>query len=314
MPWARNSDLPEGVRSALPADAQTRFRQVANERLDAGASDESAIRQAWHVVKQGWRKNEEGEWVRKAADEDDFVKAEVAKVDADLGLVFGWAIVSKVDGEPYFDKQGDHIPEDSMLRAAADFMLRSRVAKDMHRGDQIGDVVFAFPLTSDVAKAMGIASKNTGLIVAIKPSPAVLAKYRSGEYTGFSIGGSRIKDEDADEDDGVEKHTPGGHEHDQETHGHSGSGGSDEKALHQEGFARGKADAENIKRKERELRNPSRMRAGRGPSPAQTAASFRRAKELSRRLAQGGPFAEGYYEGFYAEDTNKFDDEDADAA
>jgi len=28
----------------------------------------------------------------------------------------------------------------------------------------------------------------------VKPSPSVLAKFASGEYTGFSIGGERIND------------------------------------------------------------------------------------------------------------------------
>lgn len=127
----------------------------------------------------------------------DFTKAEVAKVNDELGLVMGWAIVCKVNGEPYFDVQDDHIPEDAMLKAAADFMLHSRVAKEMHRGDQIGDIVFAFPLTEDVAKAMDITTQKTGLMVAMRPSdPAVLAKFKSGEYTGFSIGGQRVRDED----------------------------------------------------------------------------------------------------------------------
>jgi hypothetical protein len=128
-----------------------------------------------------------------------FYKADVAKVDAELGLVFGWAIVCKVDAEPFFDSQGDHIPEESMLLAASDFMEHSRVAKEMHDGEQVGDFVFAFPLTSEVAKAMDITTKYTGLMVAMKPSsPAVLEKFRDGTYTGFSIGGSRVKDEDVD--------------------------------------------------------------------------------------------------------------------
>lgn len=125
-----------------------------------------------------------------------FIKAEVAKVDESLGLVFGYAIVSKVDGEPYFDSQGDHIPEEAMLKAGTDFMLHSRVAKEMHSGAPVGGVVFAFPMTEDIAKALDIEVRKTGLLIAMRPSSAVLAKYRSGEYTGFSIGGSRLVDED----------------------------------------------------------------------------------------------------------------------
>lgn len=124
-----------------------------------------------------------------------FTKANVVKVDKSLGLIFGWAIVCKVDGEDYFDLQDDHIPEDSMLKATTEFMIESRKNKDMHSGGFKGTVVFAFPLTTDIAKAMGIASKNTGLMIAAKPDdPAILDKYASGDYQGFSIGGQRLED------------------------------------------------------------------------------------------------------------------------
>lgn len=129
---------------------------------------------------------------------DEFTRAEVAKVSDELGLVLGFGIVSKVDGEDYFDSQGDHIPEESMLAAATDFMQHSRVAKENHTGESVGEIVFAFPLTTEIAKALDITTKYTGLVLAMKPSdPAVLEKYRSGEYRGFSIGGERGKDEDA---------------------------------------------------------------------------------------------------------------------
>jgi hypothetical protein len=122
--------------------------------------------------------------------------AEVLKVDESLGLVLGWAIICKKDGCDYFDLQEDCIPEASMLSAAVDFMQNSRVAKEMHAGEAAGSVVFAFPLTEDIAKAFGIDTKTTGLMIAMKPdSDAMLAKFRNGELTGFSIGGHRIHDE-----------------------------------------------------------------------------------------------------------------------
>jgi hypothetical protein len=123
--------------------------------------------------------------------------AEVLKVDESLGLVLGWAIVCKRDACDYFDLQDDHIPESSMLASAVDFMQNSRVAKEMHGGDAVGSVVFAFPLTTDIAKAFGIETKTTGLMIAIKPdSDDMLIKFRDGTFTGFSIGGHRLKDEE----------------------------------------------------------------------------------------------------------------------
>lgn len=128
--------------------------------------------------------------------------AKASKVDVELGLVMGFAIVCEEDGKPYYDLQGDHIPEDSMLKAAADFMANSRVAKEMHAGEDAGSVLFAFPLTKDIAESMGISAyTKTGLMIAMKPSSAdMLEKFKSGEYTGFSIGGQRLEDEELSDD------------------------------------------------------------------------------------------------------------------
>ena len=122
------------------------------------------------------------------------LQAKVSKVDDELGLVMGWAIICKENGEDYFDKQGDHIPEDSMMAAAVDFMENSRVASEMHTGDDHGNA-WVFPMTTDVAKAFNIQTETTGLMIAMKPDTETLAKFKSGELAAFSIGGERITDE-----------------------------------------------------------------------------------------------------------------------
>ncbi len=122
--------------------------------------------------------------------------SEILKVDDELGLVFGFAIVSKdrqADGSftAHWDTQEHHIPEDVVVKSAAEFMASERAAHDMHGGDDTlhGQVLFAFPLTEDVAKALDIQTPKTGLLIGMKPGVEVLAKFKSGEYTGFSIGG-----------------------------------------------------------------------------------------------------------------------------
>lgn len=121
--------------------------------------------------------------------------SQILKVDEGLGLVFGYAIVCKDGGSDHFDLQGDHIPEATMLKAALDFAENSQVAKDMHGYGEnghrpVGSVPFLFPLTTDIAKSLNISVEKTGLLIAMKPSePSILAKFKSGEYTGFSIGG-----------------------------------------------------------------------------------------------------------------------------
>jgi hypothetical protein len=121
-------------------------------------------------------------------------------VDKALGLVMGYAMICKVNGEPYYDLNLDadgkrvpeHIPEDSMLKASMDFMENSRIGNEMHSGDDKGIYIFAFPLTTEIAKAMGVETRTTGLMVAYKPPPDVLQKFIDGTYTGFSIEGRRI--------------------------------------------------------------------------------------------------------------------------
>ena len=124
------------------------------------------------------------------------IEATVAKVDGGLGLVFGWAIVSEIDGEPYFDTQGDNIPSNVAMKAIAKFMEGERVAKTMHVGERTGTVVMAWPMVPDIMKALGIECNQTGVVIAMKPdSPESLRKFQSGEFTGFSIGGSAISEE-----------------------------------------------------------------------------------------------------------------------
>lgn len=124
------------------------------------------------------------------------------KVDEELGIAFGWAMISKVDGEDYYDLQDDNIPEESMLKASVDFMENSRVGGDMHihTDDGVkkaGNILFAFPMTSEAADALMIKTKYTGLLIGMKVmDKEVLSKIKDGTYTGFSIGGIRIVDEE----------------------------------------------------------------------------------------------------------------------
>ena len=128
-------------------------------------------------------------------------KALKTSKDGELGLIFGWAIISTENGKPYYDTQGDYIPDDSMLRAAAEFMESKRTMKVMHNGKKVGTVVFAWPVTQEIAQAMGLKTKCTGLMVAVKPdSPRVLERFKNKQYTGFSIGGNRLEDEDVEDE------------------------------------------------------------------------------------------------------------------
>lgn len=136
-----------------------------------------------------------------------FSTSRIAKVDTAHGLVIGYAIVCKLDGEDYYDLNVDtegvhkgkrvpeHITEDAMFKAAVDAASCGvhMVGNDMHEGPDTGSYYFMFPLTTEIAKALDITAKRTGLLVAYKPEPEVLAKFQDGTYTGFSIEGARVQ-------------------------------------------------------------------------------------------------------------------------
>jgi hypothetical protein len=124
-----------------------------------------------------------------------FSKAgEFFKVDETLGIAYGWAIVceqkTSKGWEPYFDLQGDHIPEDAMAAALMDFSKSGRSGKDQHRGAVVGEHVFLYPVTKETAAGLGFGIDKTGAIVGWKPDDSkYLDMIKRGERTGFSIGG-----------------------------------------------------------------------------------------------------------------------------
>lgn len=161
---------------------------------------------------------------------------DLLKVDAELGVVFGYAIVCREKDATgnwvdHYDTQGHHIPENEMLQASVEFSkgvgearaemiakalvesilaadgemddgdvteLVKRASKDMHEGDDIQEVVQMLPVTEELAKALEWDIKKTGLVIALKPTADVLALYKSGARTGFSMGGTGTLTEVAD--------------------------------------------------------------------------------------------------------------------
>lgn len=126
----------------------------------------------------------------------------VAKADESLGVVFGYALICKEfdeisEGfEDYVDLQNDIVEEDAMLQCAFEFMQGDRVAKVQHKGDQQGTVVFALPVTEEIAKSLDIDVTKTGLIIGVKfDDDAVLKAFADGTLTGFSIGGYILEQE-----------------------------------------------------------------------------------------------------------------------
>ena len=125
-------------------------------------------------------------------------KYEVAfsKQDDEQRIVWGWASVSTEDGELVVDTQGDTITPVEMEKMANDFMAGVRKAKAMHEGPKIGEFIHSFPMTKELMKAFDIHSDREGWIVAAKIyDDNVWEAIKSGEMTGFSIGGRAEKRE-----------------------------------------------------------------------------------------------------------------------
>ena len=137
---------------------------------------------------------------------------DVVNVDEGHGLVFGFGIVCTKDGEDYYDLNVDvdgihkgkpvpeNVTEEAMFKSAVEAAeLGVQMAgNDMHAGADTGLYYFMFPLTTEIAKAMEITTTRTGLMVAYKPEPAILAKFIDGTYTGFSIEGARVEYEEVE--------------------------------------------------------------------------------------------------------------------
>jgi cation transport regulator len=190
MTFASNKELPENIRNNLPEKAQDIWRNTFNSAFDKNKDEESAMKQAWGAVKNaGYSKDESGNWELKKAENIFKAQCEVTGVDGQLGIVFGWGMVTDIDGQPYYDLDDLHINSEVMVKATSQFMEGQRTSNDMHTSRDVGIVVHSFPLSQDIAKAMGVSSRISGWMVGVKPSKDLLEKFISGEYTGFSIEG-----------------------------------------------------------------------------------------------------------------------------
>lgn len=112
------------------------------------------------------------------------------KADDTGRFVRGWASVATVDGKPVEDWQGDVITMDELRKAAHGYITNARVAKAMHQGAQVGEVVESVIIDDAFAKAVGMADGRRGWWIGMQVhDEAVQKRVREGELKAFSIGG-----------------------------------------------------------------------------------------------------------------------------
>lgn len=133
----------------------------------------------------------------KLAKADRFV---IAKADDSQQLVFGYASVSKRDGDAgnLVDLQDDEIDGAVLEKAAYDYVYESGVARDMHQGEPIGRLVEAVAITDEKLKAMGLTRSGApamGFWVGYKiPDKATYERVKASRKM-LSIGGKCLRAE-----------------------------------------------------------------------------------------------------------------------
>lgn len=67
MPYSKISDLPDSVRTHLPKHALEIYKAAFNSAWEQyNHEEERAHRVAWSAVKNEYKKNENGKWIKKS--------------------------------------------------------------------------------------------------------------------------------------------------------------------------------------------------------------------------------------------------------
>lgn len=120
----------------------------------------------------------------------------IVKLSDEHRIVYGWANVTVMAGENVVDSQNDTISSDTLIKAFEGFMASSRVGGVMHLRDKagapvgVGEVIFAWPFTAELKKAMGIDIPQEGVMIGLKVrDDKVWAAVKAGDLKAFSIAG-----------------------------------------------------------------------------------------------------------------------------
>lgn len=112
------------------------------------------------------------------------------KSDSEGRYVRGWASVVSVDDAAVDDLQNDRIDIADLTKAAHDFIVNARVAKAMHQGTQVGEVVESVIVDDEFASVMKMAETRRGWWIGMQiHNEEIRKRVRSGEFRAFSIGG-----------------------------------------------------------------------------------------------------------------------------
>lgn len=117
------------------------------------------------------------------------VSGAFTKASDSLGVIFGWAAVESIDGQPYIDSQDDLVEVAEMTKALLPFMQGDRKIKIGHDGGAVGELIFSWPLDDEITKAFDISCPVRGVLIGVKVDDSTMRAYKAGKLPGFSIAG-----------------------------------------------------------------------------------------------------------------------------
>lgn len=123
------------------------------------------------------------------------------KRDDDKQIVFGWGSVTKKDGVSVIDLQGDVIEDAELEGAVYEFMAVSKKHDEMHErlvegSNFVESVVITDEKLAKMFPGETVPQGYRGWWVGIQVNDTeVWKKIKSGEYTGFSITGSAVRED-----------------------------------------------------------------------------------------------------------------------
>jgi cation transport regulator len=199
MPYRSVSELPESVRSHLPAKAQRMFMHIVNTQEERGLSTERAFASAWAQVKQHYRQDPETQMWHEIDKTATTMEIPISKADDARQLVFGWASVAVAkDGTPVIDLQGDVIAIEDLEAAMYAYVQESGELNFDHAGATRGQLVEALVFTPDKLEKMGIPAGTVPLGAWVGyhlPDQADYTMAKDGGLLMFSIEGRGVRED-----------------------------------------------------------------------------------------------------------------------
>ena len=187
------------------AEAMRGRKRPGKQPLVVGTTNHQYIADGHHRLTAQWLDGEDFANVRyldlapystalKRAGAEWSIPYEIAKMDAEQRLVFGWASVVTKDGTPVIDHQGDIIPVPELEKAAYDFVLYSREGDDLHVGGPTSRCVESMVFTKQKQELLGVDLGMEGWWTGFKvDSEPLWQAHKRGERPEFSIGGAGVR-------------------------------------------------------------------------------------------------------------------------